>query len=368
MKNKIIIGAILTIVNIPISLFLTMIIHLKLTNVEMIINIDRFKEIVIDKQYLMLFLFVFLLFEIMVIVVSCMNNKNVFESSVGKITSKIKTPVAIGQGQHGTSRWMKKEEFAKSFKKNIVPITKTKKNKIHFKLLDKYKKKKQYVYKSGGLIVGYKKKRKEEEIYYIEDNIHSITVGATRSGKTRSVVLQTIGNLALAGESMIISDPKAELFHYTSSYLESLGYKVITLDFKNPLKSSRYNFLQPVIDAVNRNDYIKAEEYAWDITTSLVGNEESKMEKIWKDGEMSVIAGAIMTVVFDNKQNPSFQNLTNVYAFISEMCKTVGNTMPINKYIENLSPEHPASSIFGIARIAPEKTRRKFLYISINNT
>ena len=50
---------------------------------------------------------------------------------------------------------------------------------------------------------------------------------------------------------------------------------------------------------------------------------------------MSVIAGAIMSVVFDNKEHPEYQNLTNVYSFISEMCRTVGQTMPINKYIEN---------------------------------
>ncbi len=42
---------------------------------------------------------------------------------------------------------------------------------------------------------------------------------------------------------------------------------------------------------------------------------KAKWEKIWKDGEMSVIAGAIMSVVFDNKNNPEFQNLTNVYTF-----------------------------------------------------
>jgi type IV secretion system protein VirD4 len=139
-----------------------------------------------------------------------------------------------------------------------------------------------------------------------------------------------------------------------------MGYKIITIDFRNPLKSSRYNFLQPVIDAVNNNDYRKAEDLSWDITQSLVGNEESKMEKIWKDGEMSVIAGAIMAVVFDNKNNPEYQNLTNVYTFISEMCKPVGNTMPINKYIENLKPDHPATNVFGVARIAPEKTRGSF--------
>ena len=74
-------------------------------------------------------------------------------------------------------------------------------------------------------------------------------------GKTRSVVLETINNTAIAGDSMIISDPKGELYEYTCKELEQLGYKVLTLDFKNPLKSSHYNFLQPVIDAVNKRRY-----------------------------------------------------------------------------------------------------------------
>ena len=90
----------------------------------------------------------------------------------------------MGQGQHGTSRWLTKKEFKKNFKCNTLSDTKT-------------------TFNSGGIIVGYEKKKKTEEIYYIDDNVHSLVVGATRSGKTRSVVLQTIGNLGLAGESII---------------------------------------------------------------------------------------------------------------------------------------------------------------------
>lgn len=151
-----------------------------------------------------------------------------------------------------------------------------------------------------------------------------------------------------------------ELYHYTSKFMKELGYETIVLDFKNPLKSNRYNFLQPIIDSVNKGDYRKAEEYSWDLTQSLVGNEESKMEKIWKDGEMSIIAGTIMAVVYENKEHPEYQNLTNVYTFISEMCRTEDGEMPINQYINDLSPENPASRIFNIARIAPDKTRGSF--------
>lgn len=69
-----------------------------------------------------------------------------------------------------------------------------------------------------------------------------------------------------------------------------------------------------------------------------------------------------MAVVYENKEYPEYQNLTNVYSFISEMCRTESGSMPINDYIKELDESNPASRIFNIARIAPEKTRRKFFY------
>lgn len=334
MKKKRNIIIILSFLNIPLSIILTIMLHSTLAKIS-------YSDIVINKQVLLLFMMIYFFIEVVIIALFSMGDKNVFESDVVAITSKIKTPKVAGQGQHGTARWLSDKEFEKSFKSNII----TNKNDS---------------FKSSGIIVGYKKKKDKEKVYYLNDNIHSLVVGATRSGKTRSIVLQTIGMLGMAGESLIISDPKSEIYHYTSEFLKELGYKIITLDFKNPEKSTRYNFLQPVIDAVNNNDFRKAEEYAWDITQSLVGNEESKMEKIWKDGEMSIIAGAIMSVVFDNRDHPEYQNLTNVFLFISEMCLTKGQQMPINKYIENLPLDHPSRTIFGIAKIAPEKTRGSF--------
>lgn len=180
------------------------------------------------------------------------------------------------------------------------------------------------MFEKGGLPAGYEKTKGVERIYVLDDDLHTCTIGATRSGKTRSLVLQSIVVQALAGESLCCSDPKGELFQYSYPMLERLGYQVIALDFKNPRKSARYNFLQPVIDAVNAGDYAKAVDLAWDITESLVG--ETKGESIWNNGEKAIIAGAIMAVVFDNKDNPQFQNMTNVYFFVLNMCRTAGRT------------------------------------------
>ena len=121
---------------------------------------------------------------------------------------------------------MEKKKFKNNFGINVIdPL-----NPTIATLLDKENTTQvEPIFKKGGLTVGkntknkYKielkknrfkipylriNKRKIEEVYYIADNLHSLTIGATRSGKTRSVVLETINNTALAGESMIISDPK----------------------------------------------------------------------------------------------------------------------------------------------------------------
>lgn len=205
-KNKVIIGIITTICNIPLSLILASIIHIQLSKIDVPRTLYDISQIVANEKFLPLFFLMFSLFEVLIFAMLVIN-KNSFYSELDSITDKIKTPKSIGQGQHGTARWQTQKEFEKNFKCNKLSI-KRKRNFIIRKLFKKKQKEEKNEIDKGGLVVGYKKTKKAEEIYFVDDNIHSLTVGATRSGKTRSVVLQTIGNLALAGESMILSDPK----------------------------------------------------------------------------------------------------------------------------------------------------------------
>lgn len=75
--------------------------------------------------------------------------------------------------------------------------------------------------KKGGVVVGMRKEGDKEKIYFVGDDCHLLCVGATRSGKSRCLVLESICLLGLAGESIFCSDPKAELFHYTADFLKS---------------------------------------------------------------------------------------------------------------------------------------------------
>lgn len=212
----------------------------------------------------------------------------------------------------------------------------------------------------GGLVLGMSRDR--SRLYCNTDDTHTLIIGATRSGKSRNVVLPSICTMALAGESMVVVDPKAELYLYTYPYLERLGYEVVAIDFKEPLKSNRYNFLQPVIDAINMGDNALAVTRARDTATMLVPDRpESHTDPIWINGERSILMASILAVVADNQGRPEYQNLANAYQFIVEMGRPgPKGEVPLSRYLRGLSPEHPARLVAGISEVAPSKTRGSF--------
>lgn len=65
--------------------------------------------------------------------------------------------------------------------------------------------------KRGGIVFGREEAGKHERIYNDSADTHTLIIGATRSGKSRRLILPTIWQLGMAGESMVMSDPKGEL-------------------------------------------------------------------------------------------------------------------------------------------------------------
>lgn len=263
------------------------------------------------------------------------NKKNIYHSEQVELTPKIKVPKPVGQGQYGTGWWLNKKEYNKVFKCNIID-----RNNLYNEV----------AFESGGVITNVEKDGNTDKIYYIADNIHTLLVGSSGSGKSRSVIIPTITMLGLAGENMFISDVKGELYLYTAEKLKELGYDVIALDFISFLKSNWYNYLDIIINAVEDGNIPLAESLVSDMVNILV-EKNDKTEPIWKNGEMSVIKTALMAVVLENKGKREYQILPNAYYFVAEMFKPdkLGK-MPIDSYMDSKEANDPIKKFFAVAR------------------
>ena len=90
--------------------------------------------------------------------------------------------------------------------------------------------------------------------------VHALVIGATGSGKTTTFINPMIQCLAATncGSSMIMTDPKGELFDLHSAYLKSRGYEVMVLDLRDTYSSSRWNPLEPIWDAYQESAHADA--------------------------------------------------------------------------------------------------------------
>ena len=101
---------------------------------------------------------------------------------------------------------------------------------------------------------------------------HALIIGSTGSGKTTTFVSPMIQLLATtnAGSSMIITDPKGELFSLHSKYLVDQGYDVKVIDLRDTYSSYRWNPLDGIWDSYEeyREIYKKAYKRTDDINES----------------------------------------------------------------------------------------------------
>ena len=314
------------------------------------------KQCISNNEQIRMFTIFFFVILLLGIITLLVGGKSSFKVDMIEITPEIHTPVPVGQGQHGTAKWLPNEKFDQVFDSVIIDSKKLMEGKEHIP--------------AGGLVIGKEDIKKsffsrkiKEKIYLITKDLHALIIGATRSGKTRNVVIETITMLILAGENVFIPDLKGEIRDYTEDTAKRCGYETICINFINPYESDRKNFLEPIVQTLRRKDISRAIEETWSLVSQLVGEPPEHGDKLWNDGEAATLAASIMAVCYDNQDHPEYQNLTNVFYFITEMCSEYRGALPLQFYIDSLPEDHPAKILLAATKVAAMRTRSSF-YVS----
>ena len=203
----------------------------------------------------------------------------------------------------------------------------------------------------GGVVIGADQRRRK--IWLDAEDTHCLIIGTTRSGKSRRLIVPTIWQLGLAGESMIISDMKGELYDFSSQFLRECGYDVVRLDFREPAKSRRWNPIDAVVKALKAGDLAKASQAVWDAAHIISYDPQLFGEKFWTFAQEALIAALILYVAIEAP--PNARNMRAVYTMLVELGKDGGRE--IDRLFDSLPLDHPARTAFGQSRLTTDKTR-----------
>ena len=200
------------------------------------------------------------------------------------------------------------------------------------------------------------------ELYVDNSEAHSLIVGATGSGKTRRVILPLINNHAMRGESMVITDPKGELFTNTKNMLSDAGYKIISINLRNPEKGNAWNPLKIPYDYYISKDEDKATEMLYELANNIFqeGNEKAN-DPFWTNSAADYFSGLALAMFSDAKSDEV--NLNTIMSMDAVGAEKIANTDYMKEYIgyrkaNDLSYINASGTVF-----APNETKGSILSV-----
>lgn len=219
---------------------------------------------------------------------------------------------------------------------------------------------------NGGVPVGIN----NDSVLVDSSDSHTMVMGATGSKKSRLIIMPTVRILADAGESMIVSDPKAEIYERTSGYLKQKGYNISVINLRNPSIGDSWNPLYIPYLYYKSGDYDKAYEFANDIAVNLCLAEMAMKDPFWDYSSRDLFFGLellLFKYCYENNEKIDCANISNLlqlrkYLFknyYSNEKSTINDSSSIlNQYMN--SDFITSSALIGSVN-APEKTQASIL-------
>nr|WP_195608040.1 type IV secretory system conjugative DNA transfer family protein [Intestinimonas butyriciproducens] len=178
--------------------------------------------------------------------------------------------------------------------------------------------------------------------------------GASGTGKSRSISRNLILQAARRGESIIVTDPKSELYESMSQYLRDQGYTVRVFNLIEMDHSDSWNCLGEV-----GGSELMAQTFSDIVLSNTSGDSK---DAFWFNAELNLLKALVLYVSLE--MPPEKRNLGTVYELLTkEDERSLNKIMSsirrehVNKFTGEVMPPSPAFAPFAIFMQSNETVR-----------
>ncbi len=244
-----------------------------------------------------------------------------------------------GKKEEGFGRFAKEDEYKKAPGVEAVEMSARESTAAGFPLV--YDKKKNLVYVDNG-------------------EYHSLVIGATGSGKTSRIIDQQVNLLGKAGESMVVTDPKGEIYTKHGEMLKEKGYDVIVVNFRDPKNGSCWNPYTLPYKYYKEGNQDKANELLNDMAINIATDEKSD-DPFWTNAAADYLTGLSLGMFEDAKEDEISISTVNLMMTVGE--EKIGASTYIKEYFKFKDPASPAAiNALGTVN-APQDTKNSILSV-----
>ena len=198
----------------------------------------------------------------------------------------------------------------------------------------------------GGTIVS----RIGKHLFIDTDLTNNLCIGITRSGKGEMYVIPSIDVYSRAENktSMVVLDPKIELYKTSKKTLEERGYEVYLLSLVDPEHSMGFSPLDQVISLYAAGDYANAELLVQTFCYSIFNPDKPiNGDTFWQDSPTSLLSALVIAVIEDvfewikvdgavGEEKKKHIQKINMFSIINLFGELVSQTNPDNPYVTGL--------------------------------
>ena len=166
--------------------------------------------------------------------------------------------------------------------------------------------------------------------------------GASGSKKTRAFCVNMILQSAARKSSLVICDPKSELYEKTSEYLRNQGYTVKVFNLVTPAASDSWNCLSEI-----EGQELMAQLFC-DVIIKNTGGEQQ--DHFWDNAELNLLKALVLYVERNYPEDK--RNIGEVYQLLS-----MSTAQELNALFDVLPVTHPAKAPYSIFKQSSESVR-----------